>query len=73
MLAIEEDRAKERKEANLKQGDEQPERENFHTRDEGRATERAAEKVNADVSGRTLEKGKTVKPLGDLRLRLYAN
>jgi len=61
MLAIEEDRAKERKIANLKQGDEQPERENFHTRDEGRATERAAEKVNADVSGRTLQKGKTVK------------
>ena len=62
MLAIERGRARERKEANLKEGDEQPRRGNVSTSDEeGKARDKAAEKVNADVSGRTLEKGKTVK------------
>jgi len=66
MLAIEEERAKERKAhgetapgkskedsdavGNVSQSD-SPER----------AREKAAEKINADVSGRTLEKGKEVK------------
>lgn len=61
MLAIEKKRAKDRKEANLKKGNEHPEREKFHTRDEGRAKDKAADKIDADVSGRTLEKGKKVK------------
>lgn len=59
MLAIEEERAKDRqKEAGAvggKGGEE------FHDPSKGRATELAAEKVNADVSGRTLEKGLKVK------------
>jgi phage N-6-adenine-methyltransferase len=62
MLAVEQERAKERKEANLKEGDEQPRRGNVSTSgSKGKARDKAAEKVNADVSGRTLEKGKTVK------------
>jgi len=62
MLEIEKERAKERKESNLKEGDEQPRRGNVSTSgDEGKAREKAAKKVNADVSGRTLEKGKEVK------------
>jgi len=62
MLAIEKERAKERKESNLKEGDEQPRRGNVSTSgDEGKARDKAAEKIDADVSGRTLEKGKKVK------------
>jgi len=58
MLAIEKARAKPRKEANLKEGDEQPRRGNTSTSgEEGKARDKAAEKVNANVSGRTLEKG----------------
>ena len=62
MLAVEQERAKERKEANLKEGDEKPRRGNVSTSgDEGKAREKAAEKIDADVSGRTLEKGLEVK------------
>ncbi|AFH21573.1 hypothetical protein OSG_eHP4_00155 [environmental Halophage eHP-4] len=62
MLEIEQQRAKERKKANLKEGDKQPRRGKVSTSgDEGKARDKAAEKVNADVSGRTLEKGKKVK------------
>jgi phage N-6-adenine-methyltransferase len=55
MLEVEKQRAKKRKDdagghvENLPQGD------------SGKARDKAAEKVNADVSGRTLEKGKNVK------------
>jgi len=35
--------------------------ENLPQTETGKARDKAAEKVNADVSGRTLEKGKTVK------------
>ena len=55
MLEVEQKRAKERKDnagghvENLPQGD------------EGKARDKAADKVNSDVSGRTLEKGKKVK------------
>ena len=58
ILTIEQEKAKERKEANLKQNDRAG---NVSDSDEGEAREKAAEKVNADVSGRTLEKGKKVK------------
>lgn len=43
--------------------EEEAECETFHTQDEGRATEIAAEKINADVSGRSIEKGKKVKDI----------
>lgn len=64
MLAIEKERAKERKaEAgteNLPTTD--ISRGNVSTsKPEGKAREQAAEKIDADVSGRTLEKGKKVK------------
>jgi ParB-like chromosome segregation protein Spo0J len=55
MLEVEKQRAKERKE------DATGHREKFHEAESGRAKDKAAEKVNADVSGRTLEKGKNVK------------
>lgn len=62
MLEVEKERAKKRKEANLKEGDEQPRRGKVSTSgSEGKARDKAAEKVNSDVSGRTLEKGKKVK------------
>ena len=54
MLAIERERAKERKESNLKQNNRGG---NISTSEEGKARDKAAEKVNADVSGRTLEGG----------------
>jgi hypothetical protein len=58
-LEIEEERAKDRlKEAGRVGGKGS---ESFHDPSEGRAKDKAAEKVNADVSGRTLEKGKAVK------------
>jgi N6-adenosine-specific RNA methylase IME4 len=55
MVTIEEQRAKERK------SDATGHCEKFHEAETGRATEKAAEKVNAAVSGRTLKKGKKVK------------
>jgi len=59
---LEKERAKERKEANLKEGDEQPRRGNVSTSGEqGKARDKAAEKIDAGVSGRTLEKGLEVK------------
>lgn len=58
MLEIEKKKAKERKEANLKQNDRPG---NVSDSGEGEARDKAADKVNADVSGRTLEKGKKVK------------
>jgi ParB/RepB/Spo0J family partition protein len=58
IVAIEKKRAKERKEANLKQNDRSG---NVSTSDAGKAREKAAEKMDSDVSGRTLEKGKKVK------------
>ena len=58
MLEIEKKKAKERKEANLKQNDRPG---NVSDSGEGEARDKAAEKINADVSGRTLEKGKKVK------------
>ena len=66
MLEIERERAKEReKETQLEGKNEDGDAVgggNVSTPDEtGKARDKAAEKVNADVSGRTLEKGKTVK------------
>jgi len=62
MLAVEQKRAEERKEQAGKENLQNVSRGNVSTTDEGgKAREKAAEKVNADVSGRTLEKGKTVK------------
>jgi len=58
MLAVERERAKERQSAG---GGDQPGKETFPDPDAGQARDKAAEKVNADVSGRTLEKGKKVK------------
>ncbi|AFH21918.1 adenine methyltransferase [environmental Halophage eHP-12] len=55
MLAIERERACDRK------TEATGHREKFHEAESGRAKNKAAEKVNADVSGRTLEKGKKVK------------
>ncbi len=56
MLEIEKQRAKERKEANLKEGNEQPRRGNVSTSgEEGKAREKAAEKIDAGVSDRTLQ------------------
>ena len=55
MLAIESERANDRK------AEATGHREKFHEAESGRAKDKAAEKVNADVSGRTLEKGKKVK------------
>jgi len=65
MLAVERERAKERQaeagESNLPTTDTISSGNVSQTNDEERARSKAAEKVNADVSGRTLEKGKTVK------------
>jgi len=65
MLAVEEERAKERQaeagKKNLPTTDSVSSGKVSQTNGEERAREKAAEKVNADVSGRTLEKGKTVK------------
>lgn len=51
MLAIEKARAKERKQEATGH------KEKFPEADSGQARDKAAEKVNANVSGRTLEKG----------------
>lgn len=60
ILAIERERAKDRKEANLNQGNSRGG--NISTSvDEGKSRDIAAEHINADVSGRTLEKGLEVK------------
>ena len=67
MLAVERERAKERQEATQLQGKTDDGDPDFgsgnvsSTEDKGVAREKAAKKVNADVSGRTLEKGKKVK------------
>jgi len=60
MLAIEEERSPERQ---GERTDLDEHRGNVSTKSDGfgKARDKAAEKVNADVSGRTLEKGKTVK------------
>jgi len=60
MLAIEEERSPERQ---GERTDLDEHRGNVSTKSDGfgKAREKAAEKVNADVSGRTLEKGKKVK------------
>jgi len=55
MLAVERERAKERK------SEATGHKEKFPEGESGQARDKAAEKVNADVSGRTLEKGKKVK------------
>jgi hypothetical protein len=62
MLAVEQERAAKRRQAtqNNDTADEIAESETFPEQG-GEAREKAAEKVNANVSGRTLEKGKTVK------------
>ena len=62
MLAVERQRAAKRRQAaqNNDTADEIAESETFPEQG-GEARDKAAEKVNADVSGRTLEKGKTVK------------
>lgn len=65
MLEIEEERAKERQaeagEENLPTTDGLSPGNVTQTKDSGRAREKAAEKIDADVSGQTLEKGKQVK------------
>jgi N6-adenosine-specific RNA methylase IME4 len=58
MVAIEEQRAKERTKA---EGNQYEGKETFPDHQTGQSRQKAAEKVNADVSGRTLEKGKRVK------------
>jgi ParB-like chromosome segregation protein Spo0J len=58
MLEIEQDRATQRQSDG---GNNEEGRENFPHPVSGKARNKAAEKVNADVSGRTLEKGYTVK------------
>ena len=58
MLAVERERAKQR---NSKTAGDDPSKEKLPDTDKGQARDKAAEKVNADVSGRTLEKGKKVK------------
>jgi len=58
MLAVERERAKERTKA---KGNQHEGKETFPDHQTGQARDKAAEKVNADVSGRTLEKGKNVK------------
>jgi hypothetical protein len=50
MLEIERERAKERNSETAGDG---PSCETFHETEKGRAKDKAAEKVNADVSGRT--------------------
>jgi len=62
MLAIEKQRAKERQSGG---GGDEAGKETFPDPDTGQARDKAAEKVNADVSGRTLEKGKKVKDKAD--------
>ena len=59
MLAVERERAKERTKA---EGNQHEGKETFPDHQTGQARDKAAEKVNADVSGRTLEKGKKVDP-----------
>lgn len=63
MKQIEVERGNRASQANLKKGDQEPDVENFQDRDEfdKPAHERAAEKIDAPVSGRTLEKGLEVK------------
>jgi len=61
MLAVEEERAKERKGERNDLKEEPVGNVSHKSEDKERARSKAAEKVNADVSGRTLEKGKTVK------------
>ena len=58
MLEVEKQRAKERQSEG---GGDEAGKEKFPDPDTGQARDKAAEKVNADVSGRTLEKGKKVK------------
>ena len=58
MLAVERERAKEREEELGRNHGKDP---SGNVSKRGAARDKAAEKVNADVSGRTLEKGKTVK------------
>jgi len=58
MLAVERERAKERQEEMGRTHGDDP---SGNVSERGEARDKAAEKVNADVSGRTLEKGKTVK------------
>jgi len=59
MLEIEEKQAEDRMEEAGSVGGKGSEK--FHNPSKGRAKDKAAEKVNADVSGRTLEKGLEVK------------
>jgi hypothetical protein len=46
-----------------KGGGDEAGRETFHTPEVGRAKDKAAEKINADVSGRSIEKGQKVKEI----------
>lgn len=62
ILAIERDRAAKRRQA-TQNNDAATEVEEFPQQDSGKARDKAAAKVDAAVSGRTLEKGKTVKDL----------
>ena len=59
MIEIEEERAEDRQKEAGKVGGKG--REKFHDPSKGRAKDKAAEKIDADVSGRTLEKGLEVK------------
>ena len=61
MLAVERERAKERRGERTDLKDEPVGNVSHKSDDKDRARDIAAEKVNADVSGRTLEKGKKVK------------
>lgn len=61
-LEIEKERAKER---NSKTAGADPSKETFPDTDKGQARDKAADKIDADVSGRTLEKGKKVKDKAD--------
>lgn len=61
MLEIEKERANEREKQGGESGGKGCGNVSTPLDDTGKARDKAAEKVNADVSGRTLEKGKTVK------------
>ena len=61
MLEVEQERAKDRKSHGETAPGKNASGNISNSEDTGSARDKAAEKVNADVSGRTLEKGKKVK------------
>lgn len=70
LVAIERQRAKERLSEGGKIGGEGSGNVSRGLDDPGKARDKAAEKLNADVSGRTLEKGLTVKAKAEKRAKL---